>query len=159
MNTTQTTIKMILDRWDGSIKNVDTLLDSISDEQLQKETSPGKNRGIYLLGHLIAVHDSMLPLLDLGAKKYPELSKIFIESPDKAVSEIPSAKELRAMWNEQKADLRQQFTSLKPESWFEKHTSVSAEDFEKEPHRNKLNIVLTRTTHLAYHTGQLVYLK
>jgi hypothetical protein len=112
-----------------------------------------------LLGHLIAVHDSMLPLLDLGAKKYPELSKIFIESPDKAVSEIPSAKELRAMWNEQKADLRQQFTSLKPESWFEKHTSVSAEDFEKEPHRNKLNIVLTRTTHLAYHTGQLVYLK
>jgi hypothetical protein len=49
MNTTQTTIKMILDRWDGSIKNVDTLLDSISDEQLQKETSPGKNRGIICL--------------------------------------------------------------------------------------------------------------
>lgn len=159
MNTTQTTIKIILDRWDGSIKNVDSLLDSISDEQLQKETSPGKNRGIYLLGHLIAVHDSMLPLLDFGAKKYPELSKIFIESPDKVIGEIPSAKELRNLWNEQKVDLKQKMESLKPEDWFERHTSVSAEDFAKEPHRNKLNIVLTRTTHMAYHTGQLVYLK
>lgn len=156
---TQTMIRIILDRWDGSIKNVDSLLDSISDEQLQKETSPGKNSGIYLLGHLIAVHDSMMPLLDFGAKKYPELSKIFIESPDKAISEIPSAKELRILWNEQKLDLKQKMESLKPEDWFEKHTSVSAEDFAKEPHRNKLNIVLTRTTHMAYHTGQLVYLK
>lgn len=159
MNTTQTAVKIILDRWDGSIKNVDSLLDSISDEQLLKETSPGKNSGIYLLGHLIAVHDSMFSLLDFGAKKYPELSKIFIESPDKAISEIPSAKELRSLWNEQKADLKQKMESLKPEDWFERHTSVSTEDFAKEPHRNKLNVVLTRTTHMAYHTGQLVHLK
>ena len=27
--------------------------------------------------------------------------------------------------------------------WFEKHTLVSAEDFQKEPHRNKLNVLLT----------------
>ena len=33
------------------------------------------------------------------------------------------------------------------------------EDFIKEPHRNKLNIILTRTTHLSYHTGQLALLK
>ena len=33
------------------------------------------------------------------------------------------------------------------------------EDFIKEPHRNKLNVLLTRTTHLAYHAGQLALLK
>jgi hypothetical protein len=48
---------------------------------------------------------------------------------------------------------------LKPEEWFEKHTAVSAEDFINEPHRNKLNIIITRTSHLNYHTGQLVLLK
>lgn len=159
MNTTQTMVKIILDRWDASVKNWDSLLDAISDEQLQKETSPGRNRGVYLLGHLIAVHDNMLPLLDFGDKKYPELYQIFIESPDKAIHEIPSASELRSMWNEQKADLKQKFEQLTPDEWFERHTSVSEEDFAKEPHRNKLNIILTRTTHLAYHTGQLVYLK
>ena len=41
---------------------------------------------------------------------------------------------------------------------FEKHTAVSEEDFSKEPHRNKLNIVISRTSHLQYHTGQLVLL-
>jgi NADP-dependent 3-hydroxy acid dehydrogenase YdfG len=49
--------------------------------------------------------------------------------------------------------------SLSADEWFEKHNSVSAEDFIKEPHRNKPNIIITRTTHLAYHIGQLILLK
>ncbi len=159
MTTNQLIVKMLMDRWTASVKNCDDLLNAFSDDQLQREISPGKNRGIYVLGHLIAVHDSMLVLLNMGEKKYPALSKPFLEEADRSVAEIPSAKELRAMWNEQKEDMKQKFESLKSENWFEKHTAVSAEDFSKEPHRNKLNILLTRTTHLAYHTGQLVYLK
>ena len=159
MNTTQTVLKMVFDRWYGSIKNWDALLNSITDEQLQKEIAPNKNRGIYLLGHLIAVHDDMLILLDMGDKLYPELHKTFIDSPDKSVAEIPSAKELRERWSKQCEVLKQKFEILQPGEWFEKHTAVSAEDFVKEPHRNKLNIILTRTTHLNYHTGQLVLLK
>lgn len=159
MNTTQTAVKMILDRWEASVHNCDVLLKDLSDDQLQKETSPGRNRGVYLLGHLIAVHDHMISLLNFGERQYPELVKAFIESPDKTVSEIPSAQELRSMWNKQVAYLKEQMDRLTAEDWFERHTAVSEEDFEKEPHRNKLNIILTRTTHLAYHTGQLIYLK
>lgn len=159
MTTTEIILKMTFDRWNASIKNCDALLNSLSDEQLQKEIAPNKNRGTYLLGHLIAVHDDMLVLLDMGEKIYPELHNIFISSPDKAVTEIPSAKELRTYWNKQCEVLKQKFEKLQAEEWFEKHTAVSAEDFSKEPHRNKLNIIVTRTTHLAYHTGQLVLLK
>jgi hypothetical protein len=152
-------VKLIMDRWKASVHQCDTLLNSLSDEQLMRETSPGKNRGIYLLGHLIAVHDNMLPLLNFGEKKYPELNPVFIDSPDRAHAEIPSVQELRSIWQKQKADMEQLFESLSAEEWFERHTAVSEEDFDKEPHRNKLNIVLTRTTHLAYHNGQLIYLK
>ncbi|PWS31582.1 DinB family protein [Pedobacter paludis] len=152
-------VKMILDRWNGSIKNCDALLNSLSDETLQREIAPNKNRGIYLLGHLIAVHDDMLILLDLGEKLYPQLYEPFLKSPDKTVTEIPSVTELRIFWNNQCEVLKQKFDDLKPEEWLTKHTAVSAEDFAKEPNRNKLNIILTRTTHLAYHTGQLVLLK
>lgn len=159
ISTTGTSLKMIFDRWNASIKSCDTLLDAISDEQLQKEIAPGKNRGIYLLGHLIAVHDDMLVLLDMGDKLYPELYEPFIKSPDKAISQLPAAAELRACWTNQCAVMKQKFDNLQPEAWFEKHTAVSAEDFAKEPHRNKLNIILTRTTHLQYHLGQLVLLK
>ena len=159
MTTTDTIVKMIFDRWNGALKNWDETLGSISDEALQKEIAPGKNRGIYLLGHMVAVHDDMIRLLDMGEKQYPELLEPFIKSPDKAVAEIPSASELRGLWAKQCADLKQKFDALQPGNWFDKHTAVTAEEFAKEPHRNKLNIILTRTTHLTYHTGQLVLLK
>jgi hypothetical protein len=159
MTTTETFVKMVFDRWNASIKSWDSLIDSLTDETLQKEIAPGKNRGIYLLGHLIAVHDDMLILLDMGEKLYPELHEPFIKSADKATSEIPSISELRNFWTKQCDALKQKIDRLKPEEWFEKHTAVSAEDFVKEPHRNKLNIIITRTSHLNYHTGQLILLK
>ena len=159
MTTTQTSVKMMLDRWNGAMKSCDDLLHALTDEQLQQEIAPGKNRGIYLLGHLIAVHDDMLRLLGMGEKAYPQLVHAFIESPDKAVAELPALKDLRQFWEEQKHDLKGRFEALQSEAWFERHTAVSESDFVNEPHRNKLNILLTRTTHLTYHTGQLVLLK
>ncbi len=159
METKQVMVKMILDRWNALTKNCDTILNAVTDEQLQKEIAPGKNRGIYLLGHLIAVHDDMLPLLSLGDKQYPDLYEPFLKSPDKSGAVVPSAKELRDIWSKQSEFLAQKFSSLQPDEWFEKHSSVSAEDFANEPHRNKLNILVTRTSHLSYHLGQLVLLK
>ncbi|RZJ24285.1 MAG: DinB family protein, partial [Flavobacterium sp.] len=98
MTTTEITLKMIFDRWDASLKSCDMLLASLSDETLEKEIAPGKNRGIYLLGHLIAVHDDMLVLLDLGEKLYPQLNGPFLKSPDKAVAGLPPVSELRTFW-------------------------------------------------------------
>lgn len=149
---------MVLDRWYAQLTNFETALNSMTNEQLQKEIAPGKNRGIYLLGHLTAVHDDMLVLLDFGNKLYPELAEPFIKSPDKSGIEIPSASELRATWNNLNTTLNQHINRLQPDDWFQKHTAVSEEDFSKEPHRNKLNIIITRTSHLSYHLGQFALL-
>ncbi len=159
MTTTEIALKMIFDRWNASVKNCDTLLGNLTDETLQKQIAPGKNRGIYLVGHLIAVHDDMLILLDMGEKLYPELQEPFLKSPDNVKTQTPSAAQLRTFWTKQSEIMKQKFESLKPGEWFEKHTAVSAEDFAKEPHRNKLNIIVTRTSHLQYHIGQLQLLK
>ena len=159
MTQVNTMIKMVLDRWNGSIANLNKILNAISDEQLQKEIAPGKNRGTYLLGHLIAVHDDMLGLLDMGEKQYPQLFEPYIKSADKVISDLPSTSELRNYWTKQCQMLQEKFEGTAAATWFEKHTAVSAEDFEKEPHRNKLNIIITRTSHLQYHTGQIALLK
>ena len=159
MTTLEIFYKIVFDRWNTSLKNCDNLLNELSDETLMREIAPGKNRGIYVLGHLIAVHDDMLILLDMGNKIYPELHEPFLKAADKTVQNLPSVGELRAFWKNQLALLTQKFESLQPEQWMEKHTSVSAEDFAKEPHRNKFNIIVTRTTHLQYHIGQLRLLK
>jgi hypothetical protein len=159
MITTALFVKLVIDRWNGSILNLNKNINSLTDEQLQKEIAPGKNRGTYLLGHLIAVHDDLLKLLDLGEKLYPELFETFIKQADKEVTNTPTTLELREMWENQNRLLQEKFANMKPEDWFAKHTAVSEEDFAKEPHRNKLNIIITRTSHLQYHMGQITLLK
>ncbi|UEG49227.1 DinB family protein [Ferruginibacter lapsinanis] len=159
MTQTEIAIKMVLDRWIGSILNFNKHLNELSDEQLQREIATGKNRGIYLLGHLIAVHDDMLILLGIGEKLFPELNEPFIKEADRVAPQIPSASELRVMWVKHNEMLQEKFEKVTADEWFAKHTAVSEEDFLKEPHRNKLNIIITRTSHLQYHTGQLVLLK
>jgi len=152
-------IKMVLDAWHTHIKRTDELFNSLSDEQLMKEVAPGRNRGIYLLGHLAAVHDRILPLLELGDPLYPELWQPFVESPDKEVTELPATQTLRGYWKEINTNLAGKMSTVSREAWFQKHTAVSVEDFAKEPHRNKLNIIINRTNHLADHLGQLLLLK
>lgn len=159
MATTELIVKLVIDRWNGSIVNLNKILNELSDEQLQKEVTTGKNRGTYLLGHLIAVHDYMLKLLDMGEKLYPELFEIFIKQADKEANQTPSAAELRVMLEKQNTHLQEKFQKIKSEEWFERHTAVSGEDFANEPHRNKLNIIITRTSHLQYHMGQIALLK
>jgi hypothetical protein len=155
----QLVIRTVLDAWHSRIEAADKLFDSLSDEQLEKEIAPGRNRGIYLLGHLTAVHDKMLPLLDLEAQVYPHLDEPFLNKADKTVSAIPSTKELRENWKKINSKLAAHFNKLSAEEWFHKHTSVSEEDFVKEPHRNRLNVVVGRTNHMQYHIGQAALLK
>lgn len=157
MTHTELAVKMVLDRWNGSVLNANKLLNELSDEQLMKEITPGRNRGVYLLGHLVAVHDDMLILLGMGEKLFPELYEPFIKQADKSSTQIPTITDLRSMWEKQNLYLQTKFAAEK--DWFTRHTAVSEEDFLKEPHRNKLNIIITRTSHLQYHAGQLALLK
>ncbi len=156
---TQLFIKMGLDSWYSKIKDTNRLLEKISDDQLAQEVSPGRNRGTYLLGHLLAVNDKMLTLLNLGERFYPELDEIYLESPDRTKPEKYTTAELRQKWHEINAILADHFDKLSQEEWLQKHTAVSTEDFAKEPHRNRFNVLLSRTNHLSYHQGQLALLK
>ncbi len=159
MNKEDLVVKMIVAAWQTQNARVDKILDKLSDEQLKGDTAPGRNSGVYLIGHLAAVNDGMLPLLGFGAKLHPELEAIFLTSPDRAGLEQPSLDTLKANWKEINAVLTRHIDETTPEAWLTRHNAVSEEDFAKEPHRNKLNILINRTNHQAYHIGQLIYLK
>jgi hypothetical protein len=145
-----------LSAWNGNIERADKLFSNLSSEQLMKEIAPGKNRLIYLWGHLTAVHDAMLPLLGFGPRLHAELDEPFISMPDKSGPGIPPAEEIKKNWNEVNAKLRDGFADLSAAEWLRKHAAVSAEDFAKEPLRNRFAILLSRTNHLSYHLGQAV---
>jgi len=151
--------KIALNAWDTYINRADKLFASLSDEQLQTETAPGRNSGVYLLGHLTAVHDALIPLFGLGEMMYPQLQDPFLNNPEKSDFAKPSIPELKTYWAEVNKKLSQYFNQFTPEEWLKKHNAVSEADFEKEPHRNRLNVLVNRTNHLSYHLGQLIYLK
>ena len=65
-------VKILLNSWTTQVTRITDLVASLSESDLQKEIAPGKNTGIYILGHLVAVHDALLPLLGFGARLYPK---------------------------------------------------------------------------------------
>jgi len=152
-------VKMGLATWEGQLKRTTNLLNTLTDEQLSKEIAPGRNTGIYLTGHLIAIHDAMVPLFGLGERLHAELDEAFVSSPDRSGKQMPTLSQLREYWKEVHERLGVKLAGLSEEQWFQRHNAVSEEDFQKEPHRNKLNVLLNRTNHLASHLGQLVLLK
>jgi hypothetical protein len=152
-------VTTVLQNWELALKRISAVFDRHSDAELLRPVAPGKNRVIYLLGHLIAVNDRMLPLLGLGERHYPQLDDLFLSNPDNADAAMPPVQELRSGWTSINTLITDGLREWKPEEWLQKHTAVSDEDFAREPHRNRLNVVLSRTGHVSYHAGQLALLK
>lgn len=159
MDQQQIFTQMAVQAWATQISRTEKFLDSLSDEALLKEIGPGKNRIVYLLGHLIAVNDGMISLFGLGERVYAHLDEAFIKNPDKAGFDMPEASVLKSDWKKSNAQLSALFSQMTPEDWFSKHTAMSDEDFAKTPTRNKLSVLLNRTGHVAYHLGQMVLVK
>ncbi len=151
-------IKMVLSNWELQISRMNNLLGKLTDAELSAQTAPGRNTGVYLLGHLAAVSDGLFILLGLGERLDPSMDEIFIRNPENSGLEKPSITEIKEYWNKVNSLLAQQISEIRTDEWFTRHTAVSQEDFEKEPHRNKLNIIINRTNHISYHLGQLTYL-
>jgi DinB superfamily len=145
--------------WKLVIGRFSKALAPLTEQQLQQQVAPERNRLMYLLGHLTAVHDRMFSLLDIGERLHPELDDVYITNPDKTHSDPLSADELKQAWTEVNAKLTEAFEKLTPEEWLQKHTAVSDEDFAKDPTRNRLAILLSRTGHAAFHTGQAILVK
>jgi hypothetical protein len=144
-----------LTAWSNQIREANKFFSALSDGQLMDPIAPNKNRAIYLLGHLTAVHDAMMPLFGFGARRHAELDAPFLFEGDNAEATFPSPTVLRGYWEEVNKVLDVAMKGLPASEWLGKHTAVSDEDFAKQPHRNRFSVLMSRTNHLAYHVGQL----
>ena len=156
MSPEESIVKSAVHAWKQQLERAGKSFSGLTEQQLRAEVAPGKNRLIYLWGHLTAVHDAMLPLLGLGPRLHPELDAIFVTGADKTAGELPAAAELERLWDEVNGTLLAGFGGFTASDWSQKHTAVSDEDFAANPLRNRLAILLSRTGHVAYHLGQAV---
>ena len=142
--------------WKAQIERADKLFRSLSSDDVLREIAPGKNRLLYLWGHLTAIHDAMLPLLGIGERLYPEFDVAFVSNPDKSQAAIPSHEQVRLAWTTVNGELSKGFEKMSWPDWLQRHAAVSEEDFAKDTSRDRFAILLSRTNHLSYHLGQAV---
>lgn len=155
MNQQALFVQMAMNAWNTQVKRADTLFSNLSDAQLLQQIAPGRNRGVYLVGHLAAVHDRMFELLGIGERKYKNMDDAFISNPDKNGVELMPVADVRKAWKETNERLAAAFSAMQPEEWFTKHTQMTEEDLAKEPTRNRLSVLISRTDHMAYHAGRV----
>src|ERR1700726_3095158 len=98
MTNEQLYLAVALNGWKGNIERADKMFSGLSDQDALKEIAPGRNRLLYLWGHLTATHDAMLPLLGIGERRHPEFDVAFISNPDKSQATIPSHEQVRHAW-------------------------------------------------------------
>jgi hypothetical protein len=152
-------VTMGLLAWQTQIKRAEKSFNGFTDEECMQEVAPGKNRIIYLYGHLTGVHDELFEILALGPRLHPEYDDLFLQSPDRSGKEFPPVAAIRQAWSDVHGRLDAGFDRLKAEDWFGRHARVTEEAFSKEPHRNKLNVLISRAEHVAYHLGQINLVK
>jgi uncharacterized damage-inducible protein DinB len=150
-----TTLEICLLQWDAFNRRAQKMLESISEENFNRPIFAGGNSPSWLMGHLADTEDALLELFGIRKRMFPELAKIYHHEKGNNQTGHLSKVELTAKWNEISAELDRAFKAMSESDWHGRHTAVSEEDYKKEPHRNKLNVMLSRVTHKASHLGQI----
>lgn len=151
-------VKMVISAWETQNKRVSDLIGKLTDEDLQRETAPGRNTGTYLLGHLTAISDAMIPILGWGDRRYSHLDRSLSTIPTSPDNPFHPCRKFAECGPKCMTRLTGHIASMTTDQWFERHTLVTPEDFAKQPFRNKLNIFINRSNHHSYHLGQMAYL-
>lgn len=113
MTPDQILIDTAISSWQQVVTRVGALCLSLNEEQLLVEVAPGKNRILYLWGHLTAVHDAMFSVLRTGERLHPELDAIFITQPDRS-KPLPKSAEIGRCWEAIHTALLSTFATLGP---------------------------------------------
>lgn len=110
-------VTTVVTSWKQIVNRLDERFARLDDEQLQKQIAPNKNRLFYLLGHLTAVHDRMLPLLGIGKRLHPDLDEAYLTNPDQTFSDPLSAADLKKAWSEVNAAITLAVEKFSVDDW------------------------------------------
>ncbi len=83
----QLMVQSAIGNWTRTIQRVSSTFKVLPEAKFYETVAPGRNRLIFLLGHLTASNDGMLPLLGFGPRLYPAFEETFLHRPDRSVAE------------------------------------------------------------------------
>src|SRR5258708_24763320 len=122
----------------SNVEPAEKLFGDLSPGELEQEVAPEKTRLIYLWGNVAGSSDRLLPLLGIGERLHPEFDAMFLSNPGKSVPLTVSEQSLKAAWQEINQKLWEGFSKFSGSDLAQRHTPLSEQEFEKEPHRSRL---------------------
>jgi hypothetical protein len=148
------TAKQFAAQFDAMADWVSSNIDPLTDEELKMELAPGKNHGVWLLGHLITSDDDFSVYMGKGPLFYPEYHRIFGQgSKLQPVENYPDIPLLREQWKKVVEKNKKIYAELTDEELEEFH--AKAKDPEKDYFKTKQRIIIFWQLHQMYHAGQL----
>lgn len=146
--------KYLAQQYDAMADWVSGSINALSDEDLKMELSPGKNHGVWLLGHLVVCDDDFSLYMGTGPLLYPEYYETFGSgSKIQPVENYPPAAELREYWKKIVEKNKKIYAELTDAELKELHSNMK--DPEKDFFKTKERICIFWQLHEMYHAGQL----
>ncbi|MBS1517152.1 MAG: DinB family protein [Bacteroidetes bacterium] len=141
-------------QFDVMVRWVDGVLNGLDDADFKHELSPGKNNGVWLLGHLVVCDDDFSLYMGKGDILYPDYVDLFgqgtkVMPPEK----YPPVKELREGWKKVCEKNYRIYSNIRDEELKEPHALVK--NIEEDYFKTKENIIMHWQLHQMYHAGQL----
>jgi hypothetical protein len=151
----QNKTKLIHSQYKTMVSWVNMYLKRLSDDDLKREIAPGKNHGVWLLGHLIASDDDLSLYFGKGTMLYPDYSDIFGQgSVLKPLAEYPPVSLLREQWKNVTDKNIKIYAELHDEELNEPHAMIKGK-VEDDFFKTKENCSINWLLHQMYHAGQL----
>lgn len=148
--------KQFFEQWKAMVEWVNENLELLTDEELQAELSPGKNHGVWLLGHIIESEDNLSVYLGKAPRLYPEYEAIFGQrSKLLPVGEYPLVALLRSQWVGVVAKNETILSQMPDAEWNEPHAKLQPGEEETDYFATKGRCIMIWILHQNYHNGQL----
>lgn len=130
-------------------------LDQIGHGGLKKEIAPGKNHGVFLLGHILTSEDSISLFLGKGELLYPEYNLIFTSgSKLQPADKYPSTELLREQLNKVFQRNTNLYSEMSDSELNEPHSLLKGK-MEDDFFKTKEGVITKFLAHQLHHTGQL----
>lgn len=146
--------KKFTHQYEMMVSWISDTINGLSDDDYKLELSPGKNHGVWILGHLIVCDDDFSVYMGKGDLLYPKYSNVFGQgSKLQPVDKYPAVFELRKYWDEVCKKNKSIYIELKDSEFDEPHALVK--NPETDFFKTKGGVIMAWQLHQMYHAGQL----
>ncbi len=141
-------------QYEMMVEWVNGTIDPLTDDEFKMEIYPGKNHGVWLLGHLVTSDDDFSMFMGKGEVMFPEYYEVFGQgSKLLPPEEYPPVSELRSAWKKVCEKNRKIYSELTDDELQLPHALVK--NIDKDYFKTKERVIMAWHLHQLYHAGQL----